>query len=266
MPRAPSRAPQKQTSAEVHMVQVPAITRGFSILRYLARTSESVGVQVCARELGIVPSTCFHILRALVNEDAVVFDPITKKYTLGLGLLTIASTVVRRKPQLRLLQHDLDSIAKRYGVTVVLGKIADAQRSIVLAVSHGAQAMRFHVGIGTRYPTLASASGRCFAAYSGIAIPQLSAAVRMLHWSTRPTISAWRKEVLLTRMRGFAIDENHYVAGATALAVPVLDGAARIQATVAAIGPSEVLDAPTRAALVEQLQRTAARATTLLLT
>jgi hypothetical protein len=35
-----------------------------------------------ANQLGLIPSTCLHILRVLVAEELVAFDPDNKKYTL----------------------------------------------------------------------------------------------------------------------------------------------------------------------------------------
>src|SRR3546814_3853501 len=44
--------------------EVPALTRGLAVLRLLGRSEEPLGVNAVARQLGLVPSTCLHILRS----------------------------------------------------------------------------------------------------------------------------------------------------------------------------------------------------------
>ena len=48
---------------------VPAVSRAVSILRLLGRSAEPLGVKSIADQLGLVPSTCLHILRVLVADD-----------------------------------------------------------------------------------------------------------------------------------------------------------------------------------------------------
>ena len=240
--------PRKSTALvfpDSNVRAVPAITRGFAILRYLSQCDEPVGVQACARAVGMIPSTCLHILRALVAQDAVAFDASTKRYSLGLGLLAIGSTVLRRKNHLRIIQDELDAIANSHGLTALLARIVDSDHSLVVAISHGSQAMRFNVGIGSRYPTLIGASGRCFAAFCDVSQAELSARFKQLNWSRRPSIAQWRKDVALTRMKGFACDVGNYIEGATVIAAPVLDHMGRLTSTVAAVGLSERVRART---------------------
>ena len=73
---------------------VPAVTRAAAILRLLGRHRAPMGVKAIADALGLVPSTALHILRALVAEELVRVDPLTKQYTLGPGLLSLARTTL----------------------------------------------------------------------------------------------------------------------------------------------------------------------------
>ena len=68
---------------------VPAVTRAIAILRLLGRSRTPIGVKAIAQALDLVPSTCLHILRALVSEQLVKVDPATKRYSLGTGMLPL---------------------------------------------------------------------------------------------------------------------------------------------------------------------------------
>ena len=69
---------------------VGALVGGISVLRYLSASNSPLGVTQVARDLKINPSTCFNLLRTLVHEGLVVFNPDTKTYQIGLGLVEIA--------------------------------------------------------------------------------------------------------------------------------------------------------------------------------
>ena len=82
-------AAKKHAPRGTRVREVPAVTRSIAILRLLGRMQQPMGVKAIADELGLVPSTCLHILRVLVDEELVNADPHTKRYSLGLSLIHI---------------------------------------------------------------------------------------------------------------------------------------------------------------------------------
>ena len=76
--------------------KAPAISRAAAVLRLLGKSDTPMGLQAIARALGLVPSTCLYVLRALVAEEFVAFDPDTKRYSLEAGVLTLARHWLRR--------------------------------------------------------------------------------------------------------------------------------------------------------------------------
>src|SRR3546814_13706360 len=71
--------------------KAPAISRAAAVLRLLGKSNVPLSLQAIARELGLVPSTCLYVLRALVAEEFVAFDADTQRYSLEAGMLTLAS-------------------------------------------------------------------------------------------------------------------------------------------------------------------------------
>ena len=86
----PSPAQDKQLAKAVRESKAPAISRAAAILRLLGKSDTPLGLQTIARTLGLVPSTCLYVLRALVAEEFVAFDKDTKRYSLEAGVLTLA--------------------------------------------------------------------------------------------------------------------------------------------------------------------------------
>jgi len=240
---------------------VPAVTRGIAILRFLARSSEPVGVNAIARAVGIIPSTCLHILRALVAEEMVSVDPVTKGYGLDAGVVTLARSALRQDGFARLVQPDLDRIAACFGVTAIGVRVIGLQHMIVVAISRSDMTLRLHVDVGSRFPALISATGRCLAAFGGHDEGELKAGFNALRWDAAPAYSVWRAEVAATRRTGIGIDAGSYIRGVTILAAPVLGIEGRMSHGVVAVGLSDQMRHAGLEAVGADLKAAAARIT-----
>jgi len=218
---------------------VPAVTRAVAILRLLGRSEEALGVHAIARALTLIPSTCLHILRVLVAEGLVAFDPETKRYRAGAGLLTIAKGVLRRPGFAEQVQPDLDRLSRVHAVTAIGVEVVGLEHIVVVAISRSDHAVRLHVDIGSRFPALISASGRCIAAFGGHPWSAVERHFRALRWDRPPVLRAWRIEVEATRVKGYAVDEGNYIKGVTVIAAPVGSGADRVSHVVVAVGLTE---------------------------
>jgi DNA-binding IclR family transcriptional regulator len=201
---------------------VPAVTRGVAILRLLARSRGSLGVNAIARELDIVPSTCLHILRALVAEGLVAVERGSKRYVLDAGVLTLARSALRHDGFARIAQPELDRLAGLFPVTAIGVRVIGLKHMIVVALSRSEASFRPHVDIGSRFPALISATGRCLAAFGNHAEADIERAFKALRWDRAPNYKAWRMEVAKTRRLGFGIDRSNYIRGVTIVAAPVL--------------------------------------------
>lgn len=215
--------------------KAPAISRAAAILRLLGKSETPLGVNAIARELGLVPSTCLYVLRALAGEELVAFDPDTKRYSLDAGVLTLARGWLRRDRFADLAQPVLDRLARDHGVTMLGVQIMGLDHIVAVAVAQ-AGGFQLSVQAGSRFPALISATGRCIAAFGDYAQPQLEAKFRTLRWDNPPSWEEWQRQVAETRAQGFGIDEGNYIAGVTVLAVPVWKSAGRPSHALVAIG------------------------------
>jgi DNA-binding IclR family transcriptional regulator len=226
------------TQAAARIRPVPAVSRAFAILRLLGRSDAPLGVNSIARTLGLVPSTCLHILRALAAEELVSVDPATRRYALGAGMLTLARSALRRNAFAELAQPWLDRLSARYRLTAIGVQVSGLEHMIVVAISRADLGLRLHVDIGSRYPALISATGRCLAAFGNHPRVDIDARFRELRWDRPPGLRAWRAEVAAARRDGYSIDQGNYIRGVTVVAVPVLTAGAMSHGLVT-VGVSE---------------------------
>lgn len=215
---------------------VPAVTRAVAILRLLDRADAPMGVNAIARELDLVPSTCLHILRALTEEELVAVDPATKRYTLEAGIVSLARRALRRDSFSNAVQPELDRLARRHGLTTIGVRVVGLEHMIVVAISHADLGLRLHVDLGSRFPALISATGRCFAAFGDHPVEELERRFARLRWHRAPTLERWRREVAETAEKGFSLDEGDYIEGVSILGVPVLDRTGMMTHGLVAIG------------------------------
>lgn len=211
---------------------VPAVARAIAILRLLGRKRQAMNVKSISDELDLVPSTCLHIMRALAAERLVSFDPASKRYKLGAGILALARGVVETDSFAQSAQPLLNDVAQRWQVTAMGVEVLDLHHIIVTALADSKLPFRLHVDIGSRFPALISASGRLVAAFGGHSQAELKEKFRSLRWQTPLDFNDWLKDVELARQNGHSVDHGNYIGGITIMAVPVLDAFGRITHTL----------------------------------
>jgi DNA-binding IclR family transcriptional regulator len=221
--------------------KAPAISRAAAVLRLLGRSDAPLALGTIARELELVPSTCLYVLRALVAEDLVAFDPGTKRYTLDAGVLTLARQWMRGNEFADLVQPALDRIAEEFDVTGLGVQIMGLDKIVAVAVSRAGGNLRVAAQVGSRFPALISATGRCIAAFGDYPEAQLKERFDKLHWDNPPSFAQWLEQVAETRRQGFGIDDGNYIAGVTVLAAPVWMGPGRPSHALVTIGIGSAL-------------------------
>lgn len=249
MAAEPSKKPK-----EVRVRPVPAVSRSIAILRLLGEEKQGLGVKAIADRLGLVPSTCLHILRVLVSEDLVGMDMPTKRYTLAAGMISLARSVLDGGSFASQVQPLLDRLAAQHGVTGMGVEVTRHQSVVVLALSKSNQPFRLHTDVGSQFSSLVSATGRLIAAQFEGSAAQLKKLFAAIAWDDAPSFTTWKNEVELTRQQGWALDRDHFVRGLTVVALPVFNANGQLTHTVVAAGMSSLLDAPAVNRLVEDMR------------
>lgn len=222
-----------------------------------------MGVKAIAQSLGMVTSTCLHILRVLVNEELARVDA-TKRYSLGVGMLSLARSVIAGNSFPAAVQPVLDRLARQWSVTAIGVEVVGLDHMVVLALSHSEMPFRLHVDVGSRFPALISATGRLVAAYSAQPWREIERRFKSLRWQDPPTLKAWLTELERVRKKGYAIDRGNYIAGVLVLAVPVFNAHREITHTLVVAGVADQLDKDRCVEIANDLQAEAARLSALL--
>jgi DNA-binding IclR family transcriptional regulator len=172
----------------------------------------------------------------LVVEELVAFDPDTKRYSLEAGVLTLARHWLRRNEFTDLAQPALDRICQAFEVTMLGVQIVGLEHMVVVATSSSGNNFQISAQVGSRFPALISATGRCLAAFGDHSEKELEARFKTLRWDEAPTFAEWKEQVAQTRAQGFAVDAGNYISGVTVLAAPVWKTRGKLSHALVAIG------------------------------
>jgi DNA-binding IclR family transcriptional regulator len=172
-------------------------------------------------------------------------------------MLPLARAVLEQSDFPSLVRPLLDDLSRRYGVTAIGVALPDLDHMVVVALARAQAPVRLHVDVGSRFPALISATGRCLAAFTEHPWSEIEKRFRRLRWHNAPAYETWRKEVDQTRRQGFSIDRGNYIAGVTIVAVPVLNGRGAITHTLAAVGLGNQLDRTTSLKLAHDMKSAA---------
>ena len=223
---------------------VPAVSRAIAILRLLGKSRTPMGVNAIAQALELVPSTCLHILRALVQEKLVAFDTQSKHYQLGAGMLTLARSALESNAFPVLVQPSLDRLSTKWGVTAIGVDVSDPEQMVVVALSRSTMPFRLHVDVGSVFPSLLSATGRLVAAFGEQPEIEIKRRFKTLRWDKPLDYAAWSKDVAFAKKNQYSLDRNRYIAGVSIAAVPVLTPEGKITHTIVC---ASLMDAQSKA-------------------
>lgn len=235
------------------------MVRAAGILRLLAAHGRPLTVTEIAGELALVPSTVMHILKTLAHEGLVAVEAGSKRYRLGGGIVELARAALDQPTLARLAQPHLERLAADHGVTALGIEWDGSDTLLVTAIACSPADFSVHANLGSRFPALTSATGRCFAAFSAWPDDRLRQAFAALDWHKAPSFEEWRADVAAAEQNGFAVDHGNYIDGMTVAAAPILDIDRRAIGAIAVLALSGRLTGDAMNRLVGDL-KTAAKA------
>lgn len=202
--------------------RVPAVRRAADILWALAARPTPMNLSQISRAVNIIPSTCLHILRELVAARLISYDVNTKTYQLGSGIADLAKSATYLYQFADVARPQLQEIANRFAMTATATSRIDDQHLALVAFANPPNGISVSVTLGGRAPLVSGAAGRCFAAFGGLSEKQIASIFAKIQWDNPIDYETWRREVEQAKVDGYSVDRENFVAGVSAIAVPVI--------------------------------------------
>jgi len=217
------------------MVFVKPAANAIRILKFLVEAGGPTRSVTISRSLGLNASTCFNILRTLVMEEVVEFDPVAKTYSVGVGLTTLVGSLLTEGQRIAAATPQMRDLADRYNITVTLWKRLGVDKIVLIKGVPSPANVRIEMAEGQRLPVLMAATGRVMAPYLGWSRKELKSAFNALRWQTPLTFEAYWDEVEAAKARGWAVDRGYFTRGVQTLAAPVFDRAGEVAFTIVGV-------------------------------
>ena len=214
--------------------------RTFLILEVIGTSDKPMTPTEINQSIGLPKQTIHRLCATLVEEGFLVYETNGKRLraarrarVLGAGLLHSSRDHILRR-------QILVELAQKTGETINYVVPEDGGMSYLDRVETG-WAFRVQLPIGSNVPFHCTASGKTFLASLDTRKRKAFAHGLALERKTPKTITdpdALLKELAAVAKDGFAIDNEEFMDGMVALAVPVTDNAGRFLAAIACHGPN----------------------------
>lgn len=240
---------------EVQRGGVQSVDRAFALLDLLADAGGRATLGELAATSGLPAPTIHRLLRTLVFGGYLRQEP-SRAYALGPRLVRLGEGAGRLLGSW--VQPALAELVEVTGETANMA-VLEGDRVVYLAQVPSKHSMRMFTEVGRRVPVHCTAVGKALVAQLSEADVRAILARAGMAAQTPNTLTdpaALLEHLAQVRAQGFATDEAEQELGVRCVAVPVLDGPARVALSVS--GPDARFTPAARDLVVPAMQRVAA--------
>lgn len=221
--------------------RIPTNLRTLLILEVLGQSDAPMTATEINQKLGLPKQTVHRLCATLEEEGFLVrqgnsrrFSPARRLRDLGVGLLHASRSHITR-------HQVLQDVARQVGETVNFVVPEDTGMRYIDRVETD-WAFRIQLPVGSNVPFHCTASGKAFMStlapkarrsfVNGLTLRPLTA-------KTHSSPATLLEDLALSAKRGYALDDEEFLDGMLAIAVPIRDGNGRYLASLAFHGPAQ---------------------------
>lgn len=197
------------------------------------------GVNELARHLGLNKSTVSRLLATLEERRLVRQDPETERYRLGIGLVELAGVVLDGIDLHRVAAPYLRQLSAATRETINLA-IWDRLEVVIVEHLPSPEPVKYLGWIGDREPSHAVSPGKAMLAFSPPEVLQavIEAGLTRYTPNTLTDPDELRRDLELTRRRGYAINRGEFRESLHGVAAPIWQFPGVLAGAVAVAGPA----------------------------
>jgi IclR family transcriptional regulator, KDG regulon repressor len=217
--------------------KVPAIDKCFTILQLLANSKKALGISEISNQLGLNKSTVFNIIYTLKDIEILEQHP-DGKFHFGMLLYLLGNSNGNKSELIQTVHPYLEKINNETNLSAFLG-IRSGLRAIVVDKVDTAYDIKISSEIGMRLPLLAGAGGKallCQLPDKEIDHIVSGNALKPFTSKTCTDEKEFKKDILKIRKDGLAFDDEEYIEGIVAFAIPLKAHRQDLQAAIWAVG------------------------------
>jgi DNA-binding IclR family transcriptional regulator len=257
MARAPSKTVRPPADAEPGSV----LDRAFGILDLVASTGRPLTILEISEAATIPKPTVHRLCAKLEDSGFLTREPTGRHFRSGPKLLSLSFNALRhdgaRGERHAILEALVEEVGETCNFTMPAGNAV-----LYLDRVEARWPLRLQLEPGSRVPLHCTASGKLFlAALPPDRLDRMLGALRLVPHTphTIATRAALEEELSRIAVRGYSLDNQEFLLGLVAIAVPVKDADNRTVAAVACHAPSARLSLEQALAHLPRMREAATR-------
>ena len=222
---------------KVEFKRVPALDKGFSILEFLAASNKPLGISDISKALGYHKSTVFNLVYTLTDLGILEQGP-DNKFRFGLQLYALGKAAGGASGWVQTVRPYLEEINAETKLSVFLG-IRSEHRAVILDKVDTSFDIKIAAEVGIRIPLLAGAGGKVLLSQlSDGEIDNILSENKLSKFTPFSCTQKglYKKMIRKARKEQFAIDDEEYIEGIRALAVPLRLNRGHLKAAIWVVG------------------------------
>jgi DNA-binding IclR family transcriptional regulator len=241
-----------------HQKGAKSIYRTITLLRTIAEYNQGgINLSHLARKTSLPVATVHRIVAVLVSEALISYDPISKCYRLGFGLFALGHKAQQFSIR-DTYRKSIEQIAEKTGETVYL-VVRSGFDSLCIDLVEGEFPIRIMAfEVGDRRPLGVGAGGLALLAFLPNSESSAILEANRDRYRDYNNMSAERVRALvdISRELGHVFNNGNYLAGVTAVGVPVYGPDGTVIAAISVAGISERMDKERSAEIAETICKT----------
>jgi DNA-binding IclR family transcriptional regulator len=191
---------------------VPAVTRATRVLEALVRRPNGASLTELAERCSLAKSTASNLLRTMVTEGLVSYDPRTRLYNLGPLLVEFGVAAITRTTAVTEARPFMERLAKRTGLACLAIQPMPDGHFTAISKIESRKSIKVTIEVGSRFNSSAPLLSRLAGAWAGTSA------------SSRPALDAG--ELKRIREQGHWAIFGEYRPELNVVGFPVFDRAA----------------------------------------
>jgi len=217
--------------------RVPALDKCFAMLDLMARMKRAVGISELSNALGYHKSTVFNMVHTLVDLG-VLENGAESRFRLGPRLYVLGKAAGGGSELVSTVHPYLEEIGKKTRLSVFLG-VRSGSRAVILDKVDSPTDIRISSEVGMAIPIFAGAGGRVLLSQlSDAELDSMLSESKLVKFTSVSCVNKKKYKGMIKRAKqeGFALDDEEYVEGIRALAVPLQLHRQNLEAAVWVVG------------------------------
>jgi DNA-binding IclR family transcriptional regulator len=207
-------------------MKINSVDRAIRILELLSEYPRGLKLTEISKILDIHPSSLHHIIHTLSPYDYIAQDSDTKRYSLGLRLLTISSRLLESIDIRKIARVHLEELKNKCQQTIHLAILKEDKVVYIDKLdATGTLSLATYIGFST--DAYAAAGGKVL--LSGLSDEKVKSlyhgkTFKKYGKNTIHKLSNLLVELDAIRGRGYALDDEEYYEGVRCVAAPITSG------------------------------------------